>query len=78
MINGVTEQRKSSKEVLLEVLIQSRGGTPNFRVHFHEDIVDEKEPEIVEPSNILDDPSLLYPMPTPPKQKRFKNQQAQS
>ena len=39
----------------------NRGGIPNLRVEVHEDIVDKEEPEIVEPSDILDNPSLMCP-----------------
>ena len=42
----------------------NKGGIPNLRVQFHDDIIDEKE-EIVEPSNILDNPELLCPPPKP-------------
>ena len=48
----------------------NRGGTPNLRVQLHKDLTNE-EPEIVEPSNILDNPSLLCPKP-PPLKLRFQ------
>ena len=43
----------------------NKGGIPNLKVEFHEDTVDSEEPEIVEPSNILDDPLLMcHPPPS--------------
>ena len=43
----------------------NRGGIPNLRVEFAEDIIEE-EPELIDPVNVLDDPNLLCP----PKPKR--------
>ena len=44
-----------------------RGGIPNLCLKFHEDKEDEKEPEIVDPDNHLDDPLLLGPPETVPR-----------
>ena len=41
-------------------------------MEFHEDIVDKEDPEIVEPSDILDDPSLMCP-PSPHKKGNRTN-----
>ena len=54
-----------TKKVIQRSAVRSadpnRGGTPNLRVEFHEDLVGKEKPEIVEPSNILDDPLLMCP-----------------
>ena len=39
----------------------NKGGIPNLRVQFPTDEDNEEEPEIVDPDNYLDDPSLLCP-----------------
>ena len=60
----------ATKKILERSAVRSadpnRGGISNLRVKFHEDLIEEEEPEIVEPSNILDSPDLLTP---PPKLK---------
>ena len=53
-----------TRKVLQRSAIRSadpnRGGIPNLRVEFDEDIIEE-EPEIIDPINVLEDPELLCP-----------------
>ena len=60
----------TTKKVIQRSAVRSadpnKGGIPNLRVEFDADFVSQEEPEIVEPSNILDDPLLLCP-PSPIK-----------
>ena len=50
----------------------NRGGIPNLRVEFHEDIIkdDLENNEIVNPVNILDDPNVLCPKSPLSKNRR--------
>jgi len=63
-----------TKKVIRRSAVRSadpnRGGIPNLRVQFQEDLIDDEQPELVEPSNILDNPTLLIP-PAKPKTNRL-------
>ena len=54
----------------------NREGIPNLRVEFHEDIIDQEEPEIVVSSNILDQPALMCPPPASKKEERIERDHA--
>ena len=56
-----------TKKVIQRSAVRSadpnRGGIPNLRVQFDEDIEEKNDPELVEPTNLLDDHNLLCPPP---------------
>jgi len=66
----------TTKKVVQRSIVRSadpnKGGIPNLRVDFQEDEDNKEEAEIVEPTNILDNPSLICPSPSPVKPKKHK------